>query len=402
MGTAGTLQAQADAATGQARYRVMLLTAPRLGRPLRLALTQTLEQITEVVPADDFERQARERGLDPRSVDAFDALLAAQRVDLVVVAALAKVGGGRRALRLTYLEGQAGMEVLEEEHRLIGRRLQETERYRIVAEAGLALNAVVRMQGSGVAQAGTPPPELPLRRRQRQKDGRPPSAFLLQITGGLGMGTRAFSLPGPLTPVRLDTALFPAAGLALQGRYLPRAQGRLSWLGAAEFWTSMGLNTRDARPDGTVRDSASRAQRLELQGGLGYRLGRARHAPVLEPELAWAFRFFSADASLSLPDFSLSGPLLRLGLQLPMAAGRLWLGLSPELQWLAVVDGDLKDLGVNPMGATVGWAIEAGVHALPILDVALHYRESHALLGAADGEVDDIERFVTLQARLRP
>ena len=397
----GALHAQAPQGKGEddiqvsreKKGRVLLLTDSTVPAKLALALSEALEAEAEVLSEHGYLREARSRGLDPTSRDAYRQILVEQGIHLVIHAHRERVRG-KRVLRLRYHEGREGILLLEEDHELAGVRLSELTRDRMLAEVRLALASILQEQPSAqkAEEAET----------SAQQGATPSSAIHIGLSVGFGVGTRAFELPALPSPVRLSTSAFPATALALRTTYEPRAQGQWRIFGELRYASSLGLRTNDVRPDGTVRETNSRSQRVDLAAGLVYRLREAADAISFEGQFGWSFRLFTSDASVTLPDYGLSGPLLKGGVWFPFKGDKLRLLVGPEIHWLALVDGDLKRGGVSSMGVALGGEGKLQWQIIRVLGLELLYRESHAILGADRGKARDVERYGILSAIYQP
>lgn len=382
------------------RPRLLVIRDRQTPRRLMREVTGLFESVGDVVAGTEFEREARARGLPPTSATAFEQLLPDLDVALVIVVGVSRVGG-RAHVTLSYREGRFGLELLDEEHPLAGDRLTEAQQGRVTAEARLAMAAVTRPEAPVVSATGDA--QSPLVSSSRDEASVEPGAAVhIGVSAGFGIGTRFFEMPAAPGIVRLSTSPFPAAQLRLRVELEPTARGRVTVLTDLSYLTSVGLRTTDMRLDGTSRQTASRSQRLSMVGALRYRFGEELTRPTLEGRLGWAFRLFSSEAPVTLPDFGLSGPELGIELRLPFAQGRVALGFGPSVHVFALVTDGLAQHGV---GRGVGVGGEARVHVELTAALALEafYRESHSFLSTSiDRDVSDVERFATVQAIYRP
>lgn len=351
-----------------------------------------LAQAGELVSGDDYEREARSRGLPAESAEAMSAILpeAMPELDLVLV-----VGANRPSratlVSLTYLD-RFGLQILEEEHSIRGNLLTDESRERVLSEVRLALAVITRPRG-GLSElgGGIAPGEA--------------SASLavhVGIEAGAGFGTRELSIPTSAGIVGLDAAVFPAAGVQLSIDVEPTARGQLTLGGDVEYLSSLGLVTTDRRIDGTMRDTSSRSQRIAAAVRLAYRVDAALDTVSLGVSLAFSALSFTSEAPVSLPDFTLLGPLLSPFVVLPVPGGLFSFTLAPEVQWIVDVGGGLSQIGVSSSGAAVGGAARVRLRILDEFFADLTYRESHAFLSSSAGGGTDVERFVTVRLVYRP
>ena len=385
-----------DDATTWAQPRLLVLGERGTPGYVVRALRQVLASAGEIVGADEYLNAAREAGLAPVSDEAFERLLPDQDVVLVIVIAAERRS---RLARITYREGRSGLVLLDERHPIdAGGRLDEASARTVLAETRLAVAALTRPgEGPGFA-AGNDDSAAP-----SVDDDATGTRVRFAVGVGAGIGTRSFDGPAgsPGGAVRLATDPFPAVQLALGVAVEPDAGGRLSVTGRIRYFTSAGLRTTDLRLDGTSRITASRTQSIAVDIGLGYRLGADADAVTLEAALGFASRAFSSNALVSLPDYGLGGPTLRIGASLPFAE-RFAFALGADLQWLASVADILQGLGTGGGGVAFGFEARFSAAILDELALEATYREAHALVSdGTRGGATDVERWVVLAAVYR-
>lgn len=383
-------------ATAWAQPRLLVLGERGTPAYVVRALRQVLASAGEIVPADAYVSAAREAGLAPVSEEAFERLLEAQDVVLVVVISAARRS---RLAEMSYREGRSGLVLLEERHPIdAGGRLDEVAARTVLAETRLAVAALTR-PGEGRALAQESAAEgAPL-----TEDDLTGSRVRFALGVGGGISTRSFEGPaGALgAAVRLSTNPFPAVHLRFGVAVEPEAGGRLSVTGRIRYFTSAGLRTTDLRLDGTSRVTASRTQSVAIDVGVAYRLGVSRAAATLDAALGFASHGFSSNALVSLPDYSLGGPYVRLGASLPFAE-RFTLALGADVQWLAAVADVLQGLGAGAGGVAFGFEASFSATVLDELALEASYREAHAFVSdGARGGASDVERWIVLAAVYR-
>jgi hypothetical protein len=360
------------------------------------ALRDVLVEAGDVIDASDFVTAAREMGLAPVSDEAFERFLPA--VDCVLVVVVSAPGRARLA-RFSYRAGNTGLTLLEERHPMgAGGRMDAATARTVLAETRLAVAALTR-PGEGSPAAGTGDESDDGAEGDDASGGR--VRFTLGVGSGIGM--RAFDGPAGASgaAVRLATDPFPAVGLTLGVAVEPDAGARLTVRGRVRYLSSAGLRTTDLRLDGTTRITASRAQSVSVDVGLGYRLGADAHAASIEAALGFSTRAFSSNALVALPDYGLGGPHVRLGATLPLGA-RFAFTLGADAQWLALVSSALQGLGAGAGGVTLGFEGGATLGLFDAFALEALYRESHALVSdGARGGATDVERWVTLAAVYR-
>lgn len=367
-----------------------ILVIPRADTPdlvlydLRNLLEETGAQI---IDASGYEREARARGLPPESPEAMQAILPEMHTDLDLVI----VVGVNRPMRatliaLTYYD-RFGLQILDEEHSIRGGVMTEEARARTLAETRLALAVITRPPGGLEQVAGGIAPG----------ERAPGLAVHVAIAAGAGFGTREFALPTAIGVIRLATATFPAGALQLSLDVEPTARGRLTLGSDLEYQTSFGLVTTDRRIDMTERETSSRSQRIYAGLRLAYRLEDSLDGISLAWTLGWSALSFTSEAPVTLPDYTLQGPVFAIAVLLPIASQLVMLSLAPEVTWIVDAGGALASLGVSGMGAAVGVSMRIRLRILRELFGEITYRESHAFLDAQAGGATDVERFATLR-----
>jgi hypothetical protein len=219
---------------------------------------------------------------------------------------------------------------------------------------------------------------------------------------GPGIGNRRVEMPTRSGERRLETRVFPAVDLGV------RAQAPLRWgfslTAQARYQTSLGLTATDLPADrDATRAAPLRAHYLDLGLAPGYRFGRLPDAVVLRLFVGWAFHGLRSVVRVGVPAYTLSGPVLRPELTVPLARGRIAFRIGPELLVLTGVSGSLRNIGYSAV-PNAAWAVEGAIDVRITARVylAAAYRESHAMLGSAWGaDMTDVERFTSVQAVLR-
>ncbi|MDQ3033721.1 MAG: hypothetical protein M3Y87_14990 [Myxococcota bacterium] len=346
-----------------------------------------------LIDGSAYEREARSRGLPPESAEAMQAILAELHPDLDLVVVVGTNRATRASLILLGYHDRFGLQILEEAHSIEGLLMTEDSRARTLAETRLALAVITRPRGGlqeigGGVEPGERAPGL---------------AVHVAIEAGAGFGTRALDVPTSAGVIGLATAVFPSAALQLSVEVEPTARGQLTVGADLEYHTSFALITTDMRIDGTVRETGSRSQRLAAGLRLAYRIEEPLDTVSFSAALAWSALTFSSDAPVSLPDYTLQGPVLALGVVIPIADQLLTVSFFPEVQWIVDVGGALAALGVSSSGVSIGGSARVRLRLLSQLFADLTYRESHAFLSTAVGQgATDVERFASVRLVYRP
>lgn len=347
-----------------------------------------LGEACQLIDGSDYLREARARGLPPESPEAMAQILPElhPELDLVVV-----VGANRRtraSLVSLYYHDRHGFQILDEEHSIRGNMLTDESRARVLAEVRLGLAVITRPRGGLVQLGGGVAPG----------EATPGLAVHVNVQAGAGIGTREVALSTRNGAVGLETAFFPSAAVQLSLDVEPIARGQLTLGADAEYLTSFALTSADRRIDGSIRETSSRSQRVAAGVRLHYRVDPSLDAVSIGAGLAWSALSFSSEAPVSLPDYTLQGPVLSLSVVIPIASRLLTIVLAPEAQWIVDVGSGVSVIGVDSTGAAVGGSARARLRLLDELFLDLAYRESHAFLGTENGQGgSDVERFASLR-----
>jgi hypothetical protein len=220
-------------------------------------------------------------------------------------------------------------------------------------------------------------------------------AITLQAAVGLGMGTLSFVQPTAAGTRKLPSSPFAATEIVLRTRIRPEAAFSLDVLLA--YQTSVGFRLQLDPLFGLPEQIDVRAQRFEASVAPVIRLGSAPRDPALAFPLGFAFRSFAPDVhEFPLQSYKLGGPLARAELLLPLGE---WVELraGPEVQWLLLIDSNLRDAGACCQGIAIGGqgSIQANVGSA--VRVALAYRQSHTFVPIGAWQFKDVERFLTLR-----
>jgi hypothetical protein len=143
-----------------------------------------------------------------------------------------------------------------------------------------------------------------------------------------------------------------------------------------------------------------RAHRLEGAFVPELRLGEAQELR-LSLALGYTTRNLRPEVHhLLTPSYSLSGPVVRPTLRIPLISKRLALRIAPELIIVVDVGQALRQMDIDSSGLGDGREAQLELTLSEYFEVMLAFRESHIVLGSqaegADGEsVTDAERFIT-------
>lgn len=241
---------------------------------------------------------------------------------------------------------------------------------------------------------------LPIASSQEPAEPPPARPFNARLGAGFGLGARDVSLPSITGERRLQTGIFPALDLELSAAQVLATHFVLG--ARLRYQTSLGLTGRETPYGGVTRETPLRAHHVE--GGIepAWRLGRSPDSVVLGLLLGYGARALRTESGLSVPDYTVHGPLVRLELLAPLGTRRVELRVAPELIAWVGASGALRAAGaLDPVGFALGGeaALHVGIDAL--LGVELAYRGSRGIMHSAlGGSFTDTEHFATLQLSL--
>ncbi len=428
-----TIAFGADVAVAEAQAdEVLFVAAPSLPGPLRRALPRILGGSAQLSNAAEYRSGARRRGLSPANGTAIRRLGTRQGADTIVVAGFG-VRGRQRLLRMRYYDGRTGAKVRARTYRLRGVRVHGAARARIARDlASVASEGHRRSEPEEPRPAAQPesavelpppvdwdeedqPPESPPDAddgddppRVADRDApEPPSAdrtWGLDIAFGGGFGQRSSAVPTASGEGRFSSSAFPAlhAGLGVWIRPLRNTSFRMAL--AARYFTSVSLEARSQRLDGSPQTADARAHSLGigLSGNLAF--AESVRAVRMALELGWSFRMLENEPLLAMPTYTLSGPTARLGLFVPLGEeAPLVLGIVPEIGLVSSLSDEMARAGATGTGFIAGFETHVELRVVRWLSVDLVYRESHALVSSErEGDMTDAERFGAVRLIYRP
>jgi hypothetical protein len=338
-------------------------------------------------------------------------------ISLVVTVETSTRRGGR-ILRLSYRSPETGDEVVHDELPYRGGPLPSSYRSWIASQARLALSTLASRPGhTGAAAATTnqqawrtrrPQPRFTPRNQPRPPagggappefgdDGAAPPEFgdtggtpsetgggesyaeggetgydsgedattggedeelaprILQVDGivGLGLGQRAVDLPTQSGLRQLDVGPFLVVDGAVRSRF--RFSESFHLLAGLRYLTAVALTAESTPATGVAQSVPLRSQYFEALAGPQVRLGsNAETAPWLGFGLGYATQDLRGLIEITMPRYTLSGPLARVDVRIPLSRGKIMVWLAPEAQWLAVVDSTLTRPHTASSGFSAG------------------------------------------------
>jgi hypothetical protein len=346
-----------------------------------------------------YLQEARAQAVDPTSDAALEMITPLLQLKLAVVPLFADANG----IQLEYRDGGSGA-------RLAKARIERDT-------TGLTANGreqlrrqVVTFLGRAIERT-TPPPPPPADDTRDEAPADPalgdvePERFSeagaveppvrLRVHAGLGLGMRAAEWPRDGERQRVELGAFAAYDLGLGLAFA--LTDSLALVPTLAYQSALAYQkVQEPRVGAPADEAFVRAHRFAAVLGLALRLG-GPGSLTITPALGFGVRNLRPEVHhLSTPAYSLSGPLVQLGVRLPLGE-RLALQLVPEAQWLLVGEG-LRERGVEGSGVGLGGEATFGFELYSALMLELAYRQAHALLSGANASASDVERFFTLRA----
>jgi hypothetical protein len=221
-------------------------------------------------------------------------------------------------------------------------------------------------------------------------------ATRVELSAGLGVGSRSFERPTPSGVQVLDTTPFAAADLSLRVDALRASALQLGVL--VRYQTSLAMMVETQPLFALPREVTARSSRVELSVVPALRLGANLDAPRLALPVGVSARTFWPEThDKATFGYSLIGPHVRPELVWPLGPATLRVG--PELQWIVAMDRALRRDGVSAQGFSIGMDASLGLALDASWGLELSYRQARAFAAGKNGRADftDAERYVTLR-----
>ncbi|GAB5545664.1 MAG: hypothetical protein SangKO_054240 [Sandaracinaceae bacterium] len=418
-------------AAAQASDTPRVLFAPGGTVPVRLRRTvsRLLSSNAVLVSYEDYVRACNEAGVRPSSARAVRRVGTQQNATVIVVGSY---GGHyrRRMLRLRYYSGSSGELMTSGNYALRGQHLRPSSQHAILRDlATVTGGAPPPAQASAASEepsseaegeGGDLPPPLdweaqeaaaaeeaaaePAPEEASDGEATPLSEqkqWGFAVSAGAGIAQRSSSIPMEGGAARLSTIPFPAIQAQVLGYVRPDASSRYRLALAVRYTTSVGLQGRDERADGSTRTTDMRAHHLAIGLRNDIPLAPGERPTRLQLEVGWGFRMLDSEIPVSIPDYTLSGIYARIGLWFHIGDSPLSLGIVPEIGHVGSLSDDLSQSGQVQDGFLVGAEAHVRLEVIPEVSIHLLYREAHAFLGSAregGGEMNDAERYGILRA----
>ena len=221
----------------------------------------------------------------------------------------------------------------------------------------------------------------------------PRAPWSLSLAAGLGAGSRELDLPRDGVVYQVRSGLFPAVELGFELSHDLSQDFTLGLL--ARYQTSLGLALVEKLTDGSEHSRSTRSHHLELGLAPTLRLD-AQGRWALAAAVGFHVSELDPEAHLITPSYFMSGPFLRVELQLPLASDRVRLRIGPEAQWIAQVGRELLDRGIRAGGLGAGGSATLELALARHWTVAASYRELRSWLDSSQASsFVDVSRFVT-------
>jgi len=217
----------------------------------------------------------------------------------------------------------------------------------------------------------------------------------VQLGVGIGIGHRDVLVPSREGDRALESGVFPALGIRLEGGGPVGARGLFAI--RFHYQTSLGLKASESPAAGSGKETPLRAHHVQVGVVPGLRLGGAAHPVSLHLFAGWGLRGLRAITEIGIPQYMLHGPVVRPELHVPFSEAAE-LRVAPEVQAIIGISDDLRQLAdTASTGLAWGGEISLSVALAQSLRLHLDYRESHARIGSAWGNaLTDTERFATV------
>lgn len=213
---------------------------------------------------------------------------------------------------------------------------------------------------------------------------------------GFGIHTRSVRMPWMTGALEVAPGVTPAFEVGLRVHARPRAE--FSYFVNLVYQSALGFSVTERPPIALPKEVGARSERVALEFAPRWRFSNGQIE--LGIPVGATVRTLWAEVHMSqTPSFSLVGPHARAEVQLRFNDA-ISLRIAPELQYIMMVDNDVKNAGVSSSGVALGGDASVEAQFSQVWSLRINYRESHALLSATRGSVSfsDVERYLTLRA----
>jgi hypothetical protein len=221
-------------------------------------------------------------------------------------------------------------------------------------------------------------------------------SVVIEPFAGFGIATRSVRMPWMTGALEVAPGVTPAFEVGMRVQARPRAD--FSFFVNLVYQSALGFSVTERPPLALPKEVGARSERVALEFAPRWRFSNGQIE--LGIPVGATVRTLWAEVHMSqTPSFSLVGPHARAELLLRFSDA-ISLRIAPELQYIMMVDNDVKNAGVSSSGVALGGDASVEAQVSQVWSLRINYRESHALLSATRGSVSfsDVERYLTLRA----
>lgn len=347
-----------------------------------------------VVADPGYMREANQQGMDPTTDATLELITPLLSLRLAVVPLFVD----DKKIEIEYRDGRSGARLgtadIPLERGKIGPRGREQLRRDVVTHLGETLGKSAPPPSAAPSQELDEAGEaLPAEADDEPEGYRSIEAF---IRAGIGIGTRDVEWTQDGETQRVEMGAFPAVDLGLSFAF--RLSDTVALVPALAYQSSLAFHEVEEARMGAPSDKVGvRAHRFAGVLGLEIRFGSDPTDASITPAVGVGIRNLRPEVHhLSTPAYSLAGPLLQIGIHVPLSEA-VAIRVVPEAQLLFVGEG-LRERGVEDSGLELGAEAVLAVQVLDPIALELAFREAHALLSSVEGgDAGDVERFVTIR-----
>jgi hypothetical protein len=416
--------------------RLLVVSAPGVSPRQRDPVISRLGQIGDVIAPREYAAAAKDEGLAPSSVEALERVAPNLHARLIIV-----LSTQRRGLNLSFRDGRSGtvlheMIVALQRKTVPARALYQIEqiaRNLLATGEGAAPIAASAQLDPTPSAAPTLPPQTeapslpdmepipqrfvatelpragvdfarpePAHEADRSLPATPrvddaPARMAAAVTLGPGIGSRSVRTPTASGDRSLATGFFPALDLGLGAEFSLSPQAAIDV--TVHYQTSIGLHASETElGTGVEKRTSLRSHHLDVGVSPAYRFTASPAGVLLGVFAGWGFRGLRSIVDISIPAYTLHGPVFRPEIRIPIAGNALVLRVAPELMLIVEVSGELRELGnTAASGLSLGGEASLDIRLVALIHLTLAYRESRARLATAWGDaLTDDERFGTV------
>lgn len=218
-------------------------------------------------------------------------------------------------------------------------------------------------------------------------------AVSIQPSLGFGIATRQLRVPTDVGLTEVAPSVVPAAEVGLRVVTWPQSNFSLAF--NLVYQSAVGFTVTEPAPLALDKQVRARSERVAVdvaphwrRGSMDFGVAVGGTMRTLWPEVHTS----------QTPGYSLVGPHVRLELNVGLGP-MLYLRVSPEAQFIILIDQSLRDAGVSASGVALGGDMGIEARLSSAWSLGVNYHEAHALLGVSRPDLSfaDVERYVTLR-----